>query len=245
MPVESIKIIKQGSLILDTFETPESGLLALKLLSGVGGGSTVTYIKTDYNILVDTGFDYEIDSSPQNLVRNHQDLIYALERFSLTPDDIDLVFITHGHQDHYGNLELFPNAEVLSSIPLARKGPIISKGVKDGSSIADGVRVVYTPGHTFEHASLLLETKKMRYTMGTEGAGRVMGVRELEVAIAGDAVASSAHYAAKKSWNYNEDFISDQMALDSLKKIETADYIVPGHGNIFYNFLKPRSPGRS
>ncbi|MDP3065762.1 MAG: hypothetical protein Q8N08_03405 [Methanobacteriaceae archaeon] len=30
MPVESIKIIKPGSLILDTFETPKSGLLALK-----------------------------------------------------------------------------------------------------------------------------------------------------------------------------------------------------------------------
>ncbi|MEG3224975.1 MAG: MBL fold metallo-hydrolase [Methanobacteriales archaeon Met13] len=239
MPVKSIKIIKPGSLILDTFETPESGLLALKLLSGVGGGSTVTYIKTDCNILVDTGFDYEIDNSPENLKRNRQDLIHALARFNLKVEDIDLVFITHGHQDHYGNLELFSDAEVLSSTPLARNGPIMSKGVKDGSSIAEGVRVVYTPGHTFEHTSLLLETDKMRYSLATECIGRIMGVRELKVAIAGDAVASSAHYAAGKSWNYNEDFISDQMAADSLKKIETADYIIPGHGNIFYNFLKP------
>jgi glyoxylase-like metal-dependent hydrolase (beta-lactamase superfamily II) len=244
MPVKCIKIIKTGSLLLDVFEKPQSNLLALKLLSGVGGGSTVTYIESDCRILVDTGFDYEIDNSKLNMDRNQKDLTRALERFSLKPGDIDLVFITHGHQDHYGNLELFPNAEVLSNIHLARKGPIKSKGVKDGSSIADGVSVVYTPGHTFDHTSLLLQTEKMRYTVNMEGKGRVMGVGELKVAVAGDAVVSSGYYGARKTWDYNEDFISQQMAAESLDKIiKTADYIIPGHGSMFYNFLKPPGPG--
>lgn len=244
MPVKSIKIIKTGSLLLNSFEKPQSNLIALKLLSGVGGGSTVTYIESDYKILVDTGFDYEIDESNLNLKRNREDLTRTLERFGLKPDDIDLVFITHGHQDHYGNLELFPNAEVLSSIHLARKGTIESKGVKDGSTIADGVHVIYTPGHTFDHASLLLQTEKMRYTVNMEGKGRFMGVGEVKVAVAGDAVVSSGYYVAKKHWDYNEDFISQQMAMESLDKlIGTADYIIPGHGSMFSNFLKPPGPG--
>lgn len=244
MPVKSIKIIKTGSLLLDVFEKPQSNLIALKLLSGVGGGSTVTYIESDCKILVDTGFDYEIDESELNLKRNHDDLTRALERFDLKPEDIDLVFITHGHQDHYGNLELFSNAEVLSNIHLARKGTIESKGVKDGSTIADGVQVIYTPGHTFDHASLLVQTDKMRYTVNMEGKGRVMGVGEVKVAVAGDAAVSSGFFGAKKHWDYNEDFISQQMASESLDKlIKTADYIIPGHGSIFYNFLKPPGPG--
>jgi glyoxylase-like metal-dependent hydrolase (beta-lactamase superfamily II) len=244
MPVKSIKIIKTGSLLLDAFEKPQSNLIALKLLSGVGGGSTVTYIESDCKILVDTGFDYEIDESNRNRKRNLEDLTLALERFGLKPEDIDLVFITHGHQDHYGNLELFPNAEVLSNIHLARKGSIESKGVKDGATIADGVHVIYTPGHTFDHASLLLQTEKMRYKVNMEGKGRLMGVGEVKVAVAGDAVVSSGYFGAKKHWDYNEDFISQQMAMESLDKlIRTADYIIPGHGSMFYNFLKPPGPG--
>ena len=244
MPVKSIKIIKSGSLLLDSFEKPQGNLIALKLLSGVGGGSTVTYIESDCNILVDTGFDYEIDESKQNRKKNLEDLTLALKRSNIKPEDIDLVFITHGHQDHYGNLELFPDAEVLSNIHLARKGSIECKGVKDGATIADGVHVIYTPGHTFDHASLLLQTEKMRYTVNMEGKGRVMGIGELKVAVAGDAVVSSGYYVAKKHWDYNEDFISPQMATESLDKlIKTSDYIIPGHGNIFYNFLKPPGPG--
>ncbi|MEN6329754.1 MAG: MBL fold metallo-hydrolase [Methanobacteriaceae archaeon] len=244
MAVKSIKIIKTGSLLLDVFEKPQSNLIALKLLSGVGGGSTVTYIESDCKILVDTGFDYEIDDSTRNRQRNQEDLTHDLERFHIKPEDIDLVFITHGHQDHYGNLELFPNAEVLSSIHLANKGPLESKGVKDGASLAEGIQVIYTPGHSFDHASLLLQTEKMRYNVNIEGKGRIMGVGEIKVAVAGDAVVSSGYFGAKKAWDYNEDFISQKMAAESLDKlIKHADYIIPGHGSMFYNFLKPPGPG--
>ncbi|HNR26153.1 MAG TPA: hypothetical protein PKI66_05525 [Methanobacteriaceae archaeon] len=44
-------------------------MITLKLLCGVGGGSTVTHIESDCKILVDTGFDYKINDSELNLKR--------------------------------------------------------------------------------------------------------------------------------------------------------------------------------
>src|SRR5690606_30434405 len=41
-------------------------------------------------------------------------LIRALQQFDLTPADIDTIFLTHLHWDHVENLDLFPNAEVLT-----------------------------------------------------------------------------------------------------------------------------------
>jgi len=73
---------------------------------------------------------------------------------------MDMVFINHGHQDHYGNMELFTNAEVLISIHLARKGSIESKGVKNRSTIADGVHLIYISGYTFEQPPYYCKLKK-------------------------------------------------------------------------------------
>ena len=35
----------------------------------------------------------------------------VLGEISLSPEDVDTVFITHGHFDHFGNVEDFPNAK--------------------------------------------------------------------------------------------------------------------------------------
>jgi glyoxylase-like metal-dependent hydrolase (beta-lactamase superfamily II) len=33
-----------------------------------------------------------------------------MSRAGLTADDIDYVLMSHGHPDHFGNMNLFPNA---------------------------------------------------------------------------------------------------------------------------------------
>lgn len=43
-------------------------------------------------------------------VENWHSPRYVLEKCGLTPEDVDSVFITHSHFDHFGNVDDFPNA---------------------------------------------------------------------------------------------------------------------------------------
>jgi glyoxylase-like metal-dependent hydrolase (beta-lactamase superfamily II) len=240
MPVKAIRIIKQGTLSWEAFEEPETHVMAMKRLSGLGGGSTVTYIESDVKILVDTGFDYESDRSADNIKRNKKNLVHALKDMGLKPSDIDIVFITHWHYDHFGSLGAFKKSRILASQPL--EGYKVAT-VKDGEAIADGVHVMYTPGHTQEHTSLLLKTEKLRYTMRNErGGGSIMGIGHVEVAVAGDAIIAPSYYMMDRLWDRNPNFYSSEKAMESVRKLEeSADYIIPGHGNIFKNVKKVSS----
>ena len=157
MPVKSIKIIKRGTLTWEAFEEPEPHVMAMKRFSGAGDGSTVTYIETDKKILVDTGFENEANLSEENVEKNHKALVHALKEHDLKPKDIDMVFLTHLHRDHFGNVGVFKHCEIVTSEPALELFPE-ARGVKDGETLADGVKVMYTPGHTAEHASLVLDT---------------------------------------------------------------------------------------
>ena len=194
MPVKSVKIVKAGNICIEAFEKPQSGILAVKEFCGVGSGSTVTYIESDVKIIVDMGFDFENVQDVGNVERNRSNLIFALSSFGLKPEDIDVVFITHWHCDHFGNLDVFNHSKILASEGIAKNRGFDCKGVRDGEEIADGVSVIYTPGHTKDHASLLLET-------GYEW-------RKSIIAVAGDAVVSPSYYIMNKVWNYNSDFYS-------------------------------------
>lgn len=236
MPVKTIKIVKQGTISWDAFEEPDSPIMAIKRLSGIGGGSTVTYVESDARILVDTGFDYESDRGEDNIKKNRKALVHDLKDFGLKPSDIDIVFITHWHNDHFGNLGVFKHSRIMASQPL--EGFEVET-VKDGEAIADGVRVVHTPGHTIDHASLMLRTEKMRYSTRDKHGGTIMGVGCVDIAIAGDAIVTPFYYMTDGQWTYNPDFFSREKGLESMRKLgEQADYIVPGHGSIFKNVKK-------
>ncbi len=242
MPVKAIKIVKQGTIGWEAFEEPETHVMAMKRLSGIGGGSTVTYVESDAKILVDTGFDYENNRGEDNVKRNKKALIHALKGFGLKPSDIDIVFITHWHYDHFGSLGAFRRSRILASEP--REGFKVEP-VKDGEAIADGVQVMYTPGHTKDHASLLLHTEKLRYSTRNERGGSIMGIGCVDVAIAGDAIPTPLYYMMDSQWTYNPAFYSREKGLESMRKLgEHADYIVPGHGSIFKNVLKEAIKGR-
>ena len=108
------------------------------------------------------------------------------------------------------------------------------EGVRDGKRIADGVRVVYTPGHTIDHASLLVRTENLRYSVRIGHGGKLIGIGEVNIAIAGDAVISSSYYITGRIWKHNSDFYSEEEAIRSIRRLEElADYIIPGHGGIF------------
>lgn len=219
-----VQVAKVGTLRLDAGEYPGPTLLKLKRELGVGGGSTVTLVESDRRLLVDTGFDFEESDDQANRRRNAEALVFALQLCGLSPEMVDAIFITHWHRDHFGNLDLFPGVERLVSAPLweglNRRGFEGFHAVKDSEEIASGVKVVYTPGHTDHHASVLV-------------ASRLAGL-EARIAIAGDAVISSSYFAQEKVWQHNADFYDYRAALESIRRLAgMSDIIVPGHGAPF------------
>lgn len=120
-------------------------------------------------VLVDTGVDGE-DEEP---------LTAALEAIGRTPDDVTAIFLTHGHQDHIGNVPDFPSATVyafygdigLIEGTAAARRPLPSgdpepTGVTVDEVLIDGqrlsiagidIRAFSIPGHTDGSAAFLAD----------------------------------------------------------------------------------------
>ena len=138
-------------------------------------------------------------------------------RTGLTPDKIDVVFMTHEHEDHYIGLPNFPNATWLASTSVAdsiNKNAHFSKKVEvAGNKIYNVIDVVSLPGHT----------------PGT--AGLRFDYRGLSIFVVGDAVAT------KDFWDEGRMYfkaLDIDESLRSYKKIASlANIVVPGHDNAY------------
>jgi glyoxylase-like metal-dependent hydrolase (beta-lactamase superfamily II) len=140
-------------------------------------------------------------------------------RTGLTPDDIDIVYVTHEHGDHHCGLPAFPKAKWLAT---EESAAIINKTTKYikpvepvGKTIFDCIEVIATPGHTPGTAGLRFDYKG------------------LSVFVAGDAIAT------KDFWDDGRIYfkaLDQETAKTSMKKIASlANIVVPGHDNYFIN----------
>lgn len=176
--------------------------------SGIGpfkASSTVTLIRSDINIIVDTGSFLD-----------EKRIIKALAEENLKPENIEAVVLTHLHIDHTRNTNIFSNAVLYvkhSHFPGSKWNiNITCEAVElDNLEIAKGVKIILTPGHFPYHISVVVKTKD--------------GI----VVVAGDAVSTKEALGKipYPQWN-------DVEYLKSQKKIiEISDWIIPGHGGIF------------
>ncbi len=122
-------------------------------------------------ILVDTGVGW----GDEDLIREwkvvNRHAADALEEHDLSPADVKIVINSHLHFDHCGQNAVFKQAPFYvqrSELDRARKsgesiGWFDFAGARfellDGDAeIAEGVRVVATPGHTIGHQSVVVDT---------------------------------------------------------------------------------------
>lgn len=120
-------------------------------------------------ILIDTGVDAE-DGEP---------LLDALAAIGRTPEDVAGIFLTHGHQDHVGNVTDFPDAPVfafygdvglIAGTEAARRpfpsGEPEPTGISVDETLTDGqrlsvagidIRAFSVPGHTDGSAAFLVD----------------------------------------------------------------------------------------
>ncbi|HXG36500.1 MAG TPA: MBL fold metallo-hydrolase [Dehalococcoidia bacterium] len=185
------------------------------------GLCSVTLIRGSRNILVDAAH-----------VGRRPVLTQRLAQLGLSPNDIDVVFLTHAHWDHILNIDVFPNAEFLIhpkereyaknphkndwATPAYTSKVLESyqlKEVKEGDEIDDGVTVIDTPGHTAGSMGLLVKTG------------------DATAAICGDSV----HNAwAVRTGQPRLVFWDLEQGKASIRKVlERAQIIYPGHDRPF------------
>ncbi|MGI5964656.1 MAG: MBL fold metallo-hydrolase [Candidatus Methanomethylophilaceae archaeon] len=168
--------------------------------SVISADSTSTLIRTGSGtMVVDTGTR-----------RFRQEILDSFGKLNLSPQDVDMVFLTHTHYDHTENMDLYPDAEVLffeGEIPIEG-----AERVSEEFSPFPGVMIVHTPGHTPGSASVFVD-----------------GARKY--AVAGDAIPTESNFRKMKPPRLNCD---PEAALQSIIRIgEYADVVVPGHGPPF------------
>ncbi|SRR5579884_421440 len=181
----------------------------------------VTLIQGTKNILVDVAH-----------VGRRELLLQKLKERGLTPNDVDLVFLTHAHWDHMLNIDVFPNARVLihpnerEYIKHPHAGDWATpryvthileshqlQEVREGQEIDEGVTVIETPGHSRGSMALLVRSNGPT------------------AAVTGDAMADSwcATHGLPRLifWSVDE-------AKASIRKVlDRAELFYPGHDRPF------------
>ena len=173
---------------------------------------TSTLVKGKINIVVDP-------SLPSDEMAK---VLY--NRSGLRAENVDMVFVTHKHGDHYVGIELFEKARwIISEVELEnmkktdhkRVLELVSKFEPCRPGIADGLEFISLPGHTEGMTGLLFDT--------VDG----------KVIVCGDSVMTRDFFNHRQGYYNSVDF---EVSTASINKIaELADIVVPGHYNFFLN----------
>ena len=189
---------------------------------GTMGAAGVTLINDDVRVLVDTGHYGTRDWLKAEFARR-----------KVSPQDIDVVVLTHLHWDHCLNVEMFPGAKIvlgedeLKEGFLAEPGRPQNEAFKDAlrkmklETVGDGARIskhdtaLLTPGHSPGHISVVLK--------GDQGQLTVMS---------GDAVPNYRAYLREFP---DISFYDKAKSAESVKKVKRLhpDLVIPGHDSPF------------
>ncbi len=149
---------------------------------------------------------------------NREKLLEVLNKEGLEPENIDFVFLTHGHIDHSLLAGIFKNAKFVTFENL-----MYDKDLQlefEDNVLGQDTKIIKTPGHSAEHISLIVNTNKGKYVI----AGDVFWWVDGEEQVVDINKEDTAH--------------PTELNMKELKKsrkkiLEIADYIIPGHGDIF------------
>jgi len=131
-------------------------------------------------VLVDTGCEAEEMMKSSIMKAPFEDvtsLEEALQKFGLKPETVETLVLTHLHGDHALNIRRFSKAAIYvqeeelafaknphplfaKSFPTGRFDGINFTTVRGDYQLADGLELLYTPGHTAGTQSVAVRTEK-------------------------------------------------------------------------------------
>ncbi len=149
------------------------------------------------------------------MVADREMILAPLRAHGIEPDHVSHVVVTHHHPDHTINIGLFPNAEVVDFWARYRDDQWLDHE-GDGYRVSSHTRLILTPGHTNEDATLLVETD------------------------AGMVACTHAWWRADRTPEIDP-LADDQAALEASRAriLAEADLVVPGHGQPFATGRRP------
>lgn len=151
---------------------------------------------------------------------NKEALLKALSDQGLTVNDIDILYLTHYHPDHFLNIKLFPDHDLYDGGVLWKDDQEIFHSEKiPGTDIT----ILPTPGHSPEHTSLIIETNE----------GVVCVAQDVFWWEDGKQKSDNLEELMKLKDPYATDL--DALKESRKKVLELADWIIPGHGRMFKN----------
>lgn len=231
--VDRLQVIRSGNTIRDpeiwTSDHEGTDVRDLERELGVLNLATVTLVETDgKKILIDVGWEGQTKYFQAFGEKNR--LITELKYFGLQPSDIDEIFITHWHGDHWENIYLFPQAKVYYAgcpLSLVKKNLEFISAENDtmklneGDEWHPGLEILDTHGHTDHDHSVVVRYNKMNFV------------------VAGDSIVSKMYYHTETFFpNDRVERFHDEHVVSFKTIIEAADFIIPGHDGPFFNYKK-------
>lgn len=131
----------------------------------------------------------------------------SFKQIGVFPKDVNILILTHSHHDHVGNNNMFQNAKIL--MHRDEHGNVEGATPVNGDeTIAPGVRLVHTPGHTMGSMSVFVDADQ-------------------KYVVAGDTIPKYGNFERMIPPAINVDA---ELATQSIKAIvKYADVIIPGH----------------
>lgn len=194
MAVKSLQALCLGTEVIDlshiSYGAPRGTMLETS--------HTAFFIKADEgNILIDAGWSPEMvekrKAQGAQLNVREEDLLpnRVKKDTGLSLNDMNIVILTHLDIDHCGCLPMMPNAQVVIQREEYRWGmetpsyaahrfahgktftnPAIKWKIVDGDTVLmPGISLLFTPGHTPGHQSLLVQLPKSGYAIIVGDAG--------------------------------------------------------------------------
>ncbi len=135
-------------------------------------------------ILIDSGVGYGNDFIDELYSPVHHDLDEELSAHGIRAHDIGIVITSHLHFDHCGQNHRFPHAKIFVqraeveaakaefyTVPEWAFPPTVDLTVMNGNyDVAAGVHVIWTPGHTPGHQSVVIDDGGLRTVVCCQAA---------------------------------------------------------------------------
>ncbi|KAI1706375.1 metallo-beta-lactamase superfamily domain-containing protein [Ditylenchus destructor] len=159
-----------------------------------------------------------VDSAAATDFETNERVLKELSLLNLSNADVRFVVTTHGHPDHFGQANFFPNADHFFGAYQNHGNRYTPTQLRNAPEMKLSERISFwsTPGHTTDCISVIVS--------GAEEFGTV--------AIVGDLFYSETDVLNSTEWS--REALNPYLGFHSQNKVIcTADYVIPGHSKMF------------